>query len=114
MKRKRDKEKIESTVYNSDMFLEKLHPLPMSNTRWKILSIDFVMELLESMRFDIVMTVVNSMSKRVHFVPSYTAVMVKDIAKLFLYYMEELYGLPTRVTSRVHGILWTFTTSRKF
>ena len=86
----------------------------MSNTRWKVLSIDFVMELLESMGFDIVMTIVNSVSKRVHFVPSYTAVMVKDIGRLFLYYIEELHGLSARVTSRVHGILWTFTTSRKF
>ena len=86
----------------------------MSNTRWKVLSIDFVMELLESMGFDIVMTIVNSVSKRVHFVPSYTAVIVKDIGRLFLYYIEELHGLSARVTSRVHGILWTFTTSRKF
>ena len=63
------------------------------------------MELLESIGFDIVMTVVNSVSKRVHFIPSYIAVMIKDIARLFLYYMEKLYGLLARVTSRVHGIL---------
>jgi len=86
----------------------------MSNKRWKVLSINFVIELLESIGFDIVITVVNLVSKRIYFVPSYTAVMVKDIARLFLYYMEELHGLSARVTSRVHGILWTFLTSRKF
>jgi len=32
-------------------------------------------------------------------------VMVKDIARLFLYYMEELHGLSARITSRFHGIL---------
>jgi len=49
--------------------------------------VNFVVELLKSLKFDIVMTVVDSMSKRVHFILAYTTVTVKSIAGLFLYHV---------------------------
>jgi len=48
------------------------------------------------------MTVVDSVSKRVHFIPMYTTVTVEGAARLFLYYVWKLYGLPKRVVSD-HG-----------
>ena len=45
---------------------------------------DFVVELLSS-RHDVVMTVVDSVLKRVHFISIYTIVTVKGAARLFLY-----------------------------
>ena len=46
-----------------------------------------MVELLEFSRHDAVMTVVDSVSKRVHFVPMHTMVTVKEAARLFLHYV---------------------------
>jgi len=56
-------------------------------------------ELLESSRHDIVMTVVDSVSKRVHFVPTHIMVTVEGAAKLFLHHVWKLHGLPKHVVS---------------
>ena len=67
-----------------------------------MLSVNFVDELLESSRHDIVMTVVDSVSKRVHFVPTHIMVTVEGAAKLFLHHVWKLHGLPKHVVSD-HG-----------
>jgi len=46
-----------------------------------------MVELLKSLKFDMIMTVVDSESKRVHFILAYTTVTVKGIARLFLYHV---------------------------
>jgi len=61
-----------------------------------------VVELPESSGHDAVMTVVDSVSKRVHFVPTHTTVTVEGAARLFLHHVWKLYGLPKRVVSD-HG-----------
>jgi len=43
------------------------------------------------------MTVVDSVSKRVHFVPTHTMVTVEGAARLFLHYVWKLHSLPKRV-----------------
>jgi len=58
-----------------------------------------MVELPESSGHDVVMTVIDSISKRVHFVPMHTMVTVEGAARLFLYYVWKLYGLPKRVVS---------------
>jgi len=45
------------------------------------------------------MTVVDSISKRVHFVPMHTMVTVEGAARLFLHHVWKLHGLPKRVVS---------------
>ena len=45
------------------------------------------------------MTVVDSVSKRVHFVPMHTMVTMEGAAKLFLYHVWKLYSLPKCVVS---------------
>ena len=45
------------------------------------------------------MTVIDSISKRVHFVPTYTTVIVEEVARLFLHHVWKLHGLPKRVVS---------------
>jgi len=67
------------------------------DARWDTLSVDFVVELLESSGHDAVMTVVDSVSKRVHFVPMHTMVTVEGAARLFLHYVWKLHSLPKRV-----------------
>ena len=69
------------------------------DAQWDTLSVDFVVELPESSRHDAVMTVVDSVSKRVHFIPTHTTVTVEGAAKLFLHHVWKFHGLPKRVVS---------------
>jgi len=48
------------------------------------------------------MTVVDSVSKRVHFIPTHTTVTAEGAARLFLHHIWKLHGLPKRVVSD-HG-----------
>jgi len=65
----------------------ELQPLSVPDAQWDTLSIDFVVKLLESSGHDAVMTVVNSVSKRVHFIPTHTTVTEEGAARLFLHYV---------------------------
>jgi len=58
-----------------------------------------VVELLESSGHDAVMTIVDSVSKRVHFIPTHTTVTAEEAARLFLHYVWKLHGLPKHIVS---------------
>ena len=64
-----------------------------------MLSVDFVVELPESSGHDAIMTVVDAVSKRVHFILTYTTVTAKGAARLFFHYVWKLHGLPKCVVS---------------
>jgi len=72
----------------------ELHPLQILDSRWDALSVDFVVELSLFSRYDAVMTVVDSVSKRAHFIPTYMTVTVEEAARLFLHQVWKLHGLP--------------------
>ena len=61
-----------------------------------------MVELPESSRHDIIMTVIDSVFKRVYFILTHTTVTVEGAARLFLHYVWKLYGFPKRVVSD-HG-----------
>jgi len=77
----------------------ELQLLSVPDARWDTLSVDFVVKLLESSRHDTVMTVVDAVSKRVHFIPMHMTVTAEGAAQLFLYYVWKLHGLPKCVVS---------------
>jgi len=77
----------------------ELQPLSVPETWWDTLSVDFVVELLESSEHDAVMTVVDAVSKRVHFIPTHTTVTAEGAARLFLHHVWKLHGLLKRVVS---------------
>jgi len=77
----------------------ELHPLRIPDSRWDTLSVDFVVELPLSSRHDAVMTVVDSVSKRAHFIPTHTTVTVEGAARLFLHQVWKLHSLPKYVVS---------------
>ena len=52
-----------------------------------MLSVDFVVKLPEFSGHNTIMTVVDSVSKRVHFVPMHIMVTIEEAARLFLYYV---------------------------
>jgi len=77
----------------------ELHPLRIPDSRWDTLSVDFIVELPLSSGHDAVMTVVDSVSKRAHFIPTHTTVTAEGAARLFLHQVWKLHGLPTCVVS---------------
>jgi len=77
----------------------KLHPLQIPDLRWDTLSVDFVVELPLSSRHDAVMTVVDSVSKRAHFIPTHITVTAEGAARLFLHQVWKLHSLPKCVVS---------------
>ena len=79
--------------------VSELQPLFIPDAQWDMLSVDFMVELLESSGHDTVMTVVDAVSKRVHFIPMYMTVTVEGAARLFLHYVWKLHSLPKCVVS---------------
>jgi len=77
----------------------ELQLLSVPDAQWDTLSVDFMVKLPEPSGHDAIMTIVDSISKRVHFVPMYTTVTVEGVARLFLYHVWKLHGLPKRVVS---------------
>jgi len=77
----------------------ELHPLRIPDSRWDTLSVDLVVELPLSSGHDAVMTVVDSVSKRAHFIPTHTMVTAEGAARLFLHQVWKLHGLPKHVVS---------------
>jgi len=71
----------------------KLHPLWILDSQWDVLSVDFVVELLLSSGHDAVMTMVDSVSKWAHFIPTHTTVTVEGAARLFLHQVWKLHSL---------------------
>ena len=71
----------------------KLHSFWILDSRWDMLSVDFIMELPLSSRLDAVMTVVDSVSKWAHFISMHTTVTVEGAARLFLHQVWKLHGL---------------------
>jgi len=70
----------------------ELHPLRILDSRWDMLSVNFIVELPSS-GHDTVMTVVDSVSKRVHFISTHTIVTVEGAARLFLHQVWKLHSL---------------------
>jgi len=58
-----------------------------------------MVELLESSGHDAIITVVDSVSKRVHFVLMHITVIAEGAARLFLHHIWKLHGLPKCVVS---------------
>ena len=77
----------------------ELHPLWIPDLQWDTFSIDFVVEFPLSSRHNAVMTVVDSVSKQAHFIPTHMTVTAEGAARLFLYQVWKLHGLPKCVIS---------------
>jgi len=73
------------SAYILSLFLSKLHLLLIQDTKWKTISIVFIIELLEFMEFNMIITVINSVSKRTHFILVHIIIIVESAIRLFLY-----------------------------
>jgi transposase InsO family protein len=77
----------------------ELQPLPIPESRWETVSVDFITELPESHGFDAIMTAVDSTGKRAHFIPTHTTVTAAGAARLYLNHIWKLHGLPRNILS---------------
>src|SRR3979490_786595 len=77
----------------------ELEPLPIPESRWDTISMDFIVELPEAHGHDAVMNVVDSVSKRAHFLPTNTTITALGAARLYLAHVWKLHGLPKQVVS---------------
>jgi len=80
----------------------ELHSLQILDSRWDMLSMDFVVELPLSSGHNTVMTVVDSVSKWAHFILTHMTVIAEGTARLFLHQVWKLHGLPKCIVSD-HG-----------
>ncbi|GLB40632.1 putative retrotransposable element tf2 155 kda protein type 1-like [Lyophyllum shimeji] len=71
----------------------QLHPLPILEGRWSVVSVDFIVELPEAHGYDTVMVVVDSVGKRAHFIPTHTTCTAMGAANLYRKHMWKLHGL---------------------
>jgi len=77
--------------------VDELHSLQIPDSRWDTLSMDFIVELPSFSGHNAVMTVVDSVSKQVHFILMHMTVTAEEAARLFLHQVWKLHGLPKYV-----------------
>jgi hypothetical protein len=59
-----------------------LHPSETLETPWHTISVDFIVELLESHSYDTIMCVIDSLTKHTQFIPMHTTINVEGTALL--------------------------------
>lgn len=77
----------------------ELHLLPIPDSPWETINVDFIVELPESEGHDTVMVVVDSLTKRAHFLPTVTTLSALGTARLFVRHVWKHHGPPRKVVS---------------
>ena len=77
----------------------ELELLPIPESQWDMISMDFIVELPKAHGHDAVMNIVDLVSKRAHFLPTNTTIMALGAARLYLAHVWKLHGLPKQVVS---------------
>ena len=75
----------------------ELEPLLIPGQCWDTISMDFIVELPEAHAHDVVMNVVDSVSKQAHFIPTTNMITALGVAQLYMAHMWKLHGLPRQV-----------------
>ncbi|KAJ9512237.1 hypothetical protein QJQ45_012789 [Haematococcus lacustris] len=77
-----------------------LQPLPIPNRNWQHVSMDFIGPLPPTSHgYDMVVTVVDKLSKMLHLIPTTATATAPDIAKLFFDHVFKHHGLPEAIVS---------------
>jgi hypothetical protein len=88
-----------------------LQPLPVPETRWDTVSMDFITQLpVTKQGNDAIMVVVDKLSKQAHFMPTKTSVSAPEVATLFFREVVRHHGVPRNVISdrdpRFTSLFW--------
>jgi hypothetical protein len=76
-----------------------LQPLPISNTVWEDLSLDFITGLPKSKGYEAVLVAVDRLSKYSHFILLKHPYTAKSIAETFVKEIVRLHGIPNSLVS---------------
>jgi hypothetical protein len=79
--------------------ISELHPSETPDAPWEVISVDFIVELPESHGYNAIMCVVDSLTKRTHFIPMHTTINTEGTALLFLKEVWKHHGTPRVVVS---------------
>ena len=76
-----------------------LDPLPIPNTPWSSISMDFITGLPASRSFDSIFVVVDRLTKQAHFTPTTTDIDASGLAALYISSIVRLHGVPDTIIS---------------
>jgi hypothetical protein len=92
-----------------------LEPLPIPDTPWSSIGMDFIVKLPVSHGFDSILVFVCRRTKQAHFVPCNEAIDAVGTANLFLNNIFKLHGLPASIVSdrgpQFKSLFWKAVTS---
>jgi hypothetical protein len=77
-----------------------LQPHVIPETKWKVISMDFIVGLSLTARIhDFIFVVVDTLTKSVHLIPVRTTYQALDIARIFVNEIVRLHGVPRKIIS---------------
>jgi hypothetical protein len=76
-----------------------LQPLPVPDSAWQVILLDFTEGLLYSSKFNYILVVIDLFTKYGHFVPLRQPFTAQVVAKAFMDNIFQLHGLPTAIVS---------------
>jgi len=76
-----------------------LKQLSISEQPWNFISMDFIKKLPSFSRFDIILVIVDWLTKQVIFIPAHNIITSVDLARLFVLHVFSKHGVSFHVTS---------------
>ncbi|QRW25063.1 Transposon Tf2-7 polyprotein [Rhizoctonia solani] len=76
-----------------------LQNIDLPNKPWEEITYDLIVGLPTSEGYDAILTVVDRLSKMVHFIPTHSDATAVDVANLFVSFVWKLHGLPRKTIS---------------
>ena len=93
--------------------LRELYLLPVPNIKQETISVDFVVKIYKSVGFNMIITVVDLVSKGAHFILTHTMVTIEGTIRLFLYYIWKLHSLPNCIISN-RGLQFMYSSPKSY